>query len=188
MTAAIRKVFVEKPGEFDPRNYLVPNAISWTNFTNISCKMFLAAPTRLITLPETISWKLNLDIKGLIYRAENKPDSIFEQFRLLPLYYQTIKGKKSAIIPYTCFKPAHRRYLLLLCLIHDRSVKKLKKGLTDLRCFARASCWLKKWTNPPAVSKTVINSRNKSTFRQSHLPRQKVFRKLRETIRKFTFI
>jgi fructose-bisphosphate aldolase class II len=24
MTAAIRKVFVEKPGEFDPRNYLGP--------------------------------------------------------------------------------------------------------------------------------------------------------------------
>jgi fructose-bisphosphate aldolase class II len=47
MTAAIRKVFVEKPGEFDPRNYLGPARDKLRElYKHKVVMMYSAAPTR----------------------------------------------------------------------------------------------------------------------------------------------
>ena len=45
MTAAIRKVFAEKPAEFDPRKYLVRLVTTWKNFTSTKSSTYWVLTT-----------------------------------------------------------------------------------------------------------------------------------------------
>ena len=71
MTAAIRKVFAEKPAEFDPRKYLGPLVTTWKKMTCIRSSTCLVQTLNWLNNPRDFRLNRRLLLKkGSLFRAQ----------------------------------------------------------------------------------------------------------------------